>query len=350
MKSKELLFQDILVAKAMFKKIHKHFLLATCGAFFLHSCLSVFEDKPVPYETKTIEILTYSLFNQQTEATDSSKDWKGDWIFRRERLNLIDDELLKLKPDLIFFQELLQKKGNPLESDQKILSSSSLSGYSWYLSKPKDHSHTGELESLAVTLKHPLSFSENYFQETVDLNGSTLFFKNIKFNEQNVLVINMNLESHFSYTDTEQTIRKISTALKLGNTCRQRLLLVGHAPPESFDKINKIKDAFNLKDSAKGFCNMESHCYTASPSNLLFQKTYGEAYSQRVDFILINELSIIHTSSPAFSQAKESKLGYYKQYGMEFLFPSVRFAWLSEIRLPRCSEPLKRKNGKETDF
>ena len=95
-------------------------------------------------------------------TSEAKKDlaWKGNWLLRRKRLEVIDFELRKVKPDILAFQNVMNRMESPSESDINILSFGSLRGYSWKSAFIKNYAETGEdkFQSLAVSL--PLRFQQ----------------------------------------------------------------------------------------------------------------------------------------------------------------------------------------------
>jgi hypothetical protein len=90
-------------------------------SFWVNGCALLGIRSSERYDERSFSILNLNLFNQRTPSTLSRKNWKGDWLFRRERLELIDEQLRISRPDIVVFQELLTRRGSPSESDINIL-------------------------------------------------------------------------------------------------------------------------------------------------------------------------------------------------------------------------------------
>jgi hypothetical protein len=129
----------------------------------MQACIHNFgSDQSNVYDSHKIKVQVLSLFNQRTASRLSTKSWKGDWLFRRERLSLIDKELGESKPDLIVFQELIKRDSNSFESDMGILSANALKGYKWKLSKKEVYTDTGEEEYLGLAVSSSMQFQKVY--------------------------------------------------------------------------------------------------------------------------------------------------------------------------------------------
>ena len=102
----------------------------------------------------------------------SGANLEGDWLFRRLRLDLVDQEIYKIRPDILLFQEMMMRRGSPSESDKNILSYGSLDGYQWSKSVVGRFEDTQEeqLMAFAVGLSFRFAESENHhrMRELVD--------------------------------------------------------------------------------------------------------------------------------------------------------------------------------------
>jgi hypothetical protein len=161
----------------------------------------------------------------------------------------------------------------------------------------------------------------------------------LNLEKQNILLVNMKLDPRFGETEYNDIINEIRKKLNLEKICSQRLIIAAYADPQIEDQLERIIQYFNLQDSSKGFCNVESKCYTASPRNQVFYHSYGELVSARVDFLLVPKSTQVTKSRINFTEPSSTGLNYFKQFALDTLWPSDRFGWESEIRLVRCYTP-----------
>ncbi len=296
-----------------------------------------FGGSSIDYDSRRMKVQLLSLFNQRTQPIASKKTWKGDWLFRRERLTLIDKELGDTKPDLIFFQEMMKKDSNPFESDQGILSAGVLHGYKWHLSEPRIHTDSGEEEFLAMAITPPLQFSDEASLSTLKLSNNAMVWKDVKLEKQSVLLVNLKLDISVKPDEVEKIIQEIKNQVQLRHICKHRVIIAAYVPTEVYSVIAQLSDALHLQDSSRAFCNIESSCFTTHSRNQLFQITYGERLAAKVDFILVPKSAVVFDSHLQYTSYRELKVGYFKEFGLEALWPSDRFGWQTEFVLGRCS-------------
>ena len=337
MKFKELLlhgtwaFVDFL--KASVRKCR--FVCLLMVGFCLQGCVGFSS-----YDDLTVSIETLALFNQRRSADYKGEDWRGDWLFRRERLELIDTGLRKTKPDLIFFQELMARRGSPSDSDRNILMRGALQGYDWDYFPVRYWSDTQENEFHAVAFGLPIR-SEEY---TIELKrfwklgadgGVTLSV--IRLLGQRVLLFNTMAPSLMDdgrwYQDLDNALTE---ALKLKPTCLERVIIAGYLPLK-FNSFwyNQFKSRFSLKDTAEGVCEVASDCYTASLDNEIFASASGNESPGQKDRILVHKNVRVFNSGAIFRSPKEVS-DLKGKYGLKKIWPSLRYGWGALIQLPRC--------------
>ena len=73
-------------------KIYKKPLLF--GLFVFN--LSCTQDTSIYYDSRSFSILSYDLYDQMTSAEKNNLGWKGNWLLRRKRLEVVDYELRKV--------------------------------------------------------------------------------------------------------------------------------------------------------------------------------------------------------------------------------------------------------------
>src|SRR5690606_23224324 len=104
--------------------IRRHAAWSLCAvlllAFSASSCVTGWFGGGSGFDSRPLSIQTLALYNQRTSSRLSKRAWKGDWIFRRDRLELIDGELRNVRPDILAMLEVMERKSNPSESDKGI--------------------------------------------------------------------------------------------------------------------------------------------------------------------------------------------------------------------------------------
>ena len=88
-------FKEWLFLATYYRKINYKFLLS-----FLLISLNCFHNTHIrEYEDIALNIQTLSLTNHR-----EYNKFRGDWTLRRQRLDLINENLNKKKPDILFLQ------------------------------------------------------------------------------------------------------------------------------------------------------------------------------------------------------------------------------------------------------
>ena len=300
------------------------------------SCATGWVEPNRDFDFRKLKIQMVSLFNQHTNPQNSHKTWRGDWLFRRERLAVMDRELSDLKPDLAIFQNMMRRDSNPFESDEGILSAGALRGYRWSVSKVFDHTDTGEEESLGLAFSSSFEIPEESTQNSVVIEGTALALQTLKLEHQAILIANIDLADKTTEKSFEKIIEEIKKKINTDHICPQRIIFAIHSSRELEDRVLQLADKFSLQDSAKGFCNTEADCFTAGPANKIYNLVYGETLAQRVDFLFVPAKTFISKSERNMTEPRQSDFGYFKQFGLEALWPSDRYGWRTDLTLARC--------------
>lgn len=295
------------------------------------------------YDTRALTVETVSLFNQRQPSRISKKSWVGDWIFRRSRLELIDNEIKNLKPDVLMLQELMAKRGSTAESDQAILAAGSLANYGWRLDLVEDYLDTLEQEYLGFALAFPQKFSQLDGDKRQIWNmgaGGYLSVATFEYEGQPIDIFNVRLPDKSEgyqiwYSFLEE---RIIERLRSFRHCPKRVIVAGLMPgSEENPRFRSLLQRARLKDTAVGFCQIPSRCYTATPTNEIFMATEGEKSPVRTDRILVSESAYVYGSGRVFDDP-DSSPRYGNDLGVSQLWPTQRFGWMSQIRLARCNE------------
>lgn len=294
------------------------------------------------FDSRPLSIQTLPLFNQRTASRLSSRGWKGDWIFRRDRLEILDGELRDIRPDVIALLEVMERKSNPSESDKGILGAGALKNYSWRLKAVADHSDTDEAELIGVAVSSGVELlPESHLKRTLWTMGADGFLAVVPFayeGEPVHLFVAQMPEQHDGeflwYTFMEERIKEY---VKTQHACAKRVIVAGYLPGDQGSRrFKEFMLTLGLKDASLGFCQIASRCYTATPINDIYMVTEGDQVPSRVDRIYLSEASIVYSSGRNFTE-NEPNNRYVRPFGMSRLWPVQRFGWITSARLPRCA-------------
>lgn len=294
------------------------------------------------YDRRPITLQTLSLYNQRLKGRLSQKSWRGDWILRRHRLALIDIELRGIKPDIALFQQIMSRIASPSESDRAILSAGALADYDWDEVVLKEYTDTQETEGSAVVASSSLRFLQGKVRQNKWLMGESGFLQHSIVIYENQAIDIFNLQFDISSKNQDYWLDFLDSRIKARSLdpdfCEKRIIIGGHIPVSDLsENFQKLIVRYDLKDSASGYCTEENRCYTATPTNDVFLATVGDESPSRVDRIYINQSSFVYSSRRNFENLDNND-EYIKGFGIEALWPSQRFGWGVQLRLPRCSE------------
>lgn len=316
--------------------------------FFIHLIGTVLITKCVTtsskagYSSQTLTFATGSLFNQRTVSKIAKKSWLGDWVFRRDRLDLMDRALQNIKPDVFFMQEALEKDGSFAESDFNVLAANSLKGFTVSKFETQVAPETEEREMLAVAIANPLQFlAPPPEQKSLWQLGADGFLSVVEISDgsEPIVLFNVQLPTNAEQLDMWLAFlrERVRERLKVIGVCKKRLVLGGRiVPDQAARKFNEFLAEFELKDSSSGFCQIASRCYTAFSQNEIFMGIMGDQTPTQADRILLHRDSIVYESQRVFDIGTETKK--YPEYGLTKLWASQRFGWRANVRLATCDK------------
>jgi endonuclease/exonuclease/phosphatase family metal-dependent hydrolase len=293
-------------------------------------------------DVRFVTIQTLSLFNQREPSRLSKVSWKGDWVFRRERLELIDRELRNIKPDLLILQETMSKIESPSESDRNILLAGALSEYDWHLRVVKEYEDSQEAESMAVAVGLPLRIdraqtlsrrelwdigNDGYLVATsVDIDGTPLTVFNVQ------MPLSENNRDLWYLFIRDRIIERI----KDEGSCPRRIVVAGFLPgSQDSARYRDFMTQLQLKDVSASFCEQEGRCYTSTPLNEIFMATIGDERPSRSDRILVHQNTYVKSSGVNFQNSIENHRT--KPFGLAYLWPTQRFGWTASVRFSICN-------------
>jgi hypothetical protein len=322
--------------------------------------LSIFS-RSAGYDARPLTLQTLSLFNQRTPTRLSKKSWKGDWMFRRDRLELVDSELRDVRPDVLMLQEVLARSGFGAESDRKILMAGSLADYEWRERVVEVYDDTNEQEAMAFALGVPLKFEDatpgkvesapeneaaakpapsDGGRDSWEMGtGGHLMASTFDYEGQPVDVFNVQMppQTDSSYLWYAFLQERVMERLKARKHCPKRVVIAGWMPgDEGARRFADFVRTLQIKDAAAGYCQVASNCFTATPTNDIFMATVGDESPQRTDRIFVHESAIIYSSGRNFEDDDASSR-YAREFGLARLWPAQRFGWGTQVRLARCT-------------
>ena len=293
------------------------------------------------YDKRSVSIVSLDLFNQRAPEELSKNPWRGDWLFRRERLLVIDKYLRDRKPDVILLQGAMSRIGSATENDLKIIGQGGLDGYDFDQVAVARYRDTGEVESHAIAVGLPLqlvTLPSNY-QRIWEFEGGgrlTLFL--IEIEESEVAIFGLSGPSDASKTNLylknaslvmEKTVAKY-------RLCPLRMAVYGYLKlPADKSDYSRFLTRFRLKNISDGFCEIVSDCYTASPVNEIYMTTSGGGAPSQLDYILVPRASFVGSSLVIFKEPDIGNL-FGRAYGQEKFWATERFGWSTQVQFSKC--------------
>ena len=284
-------------------------------------------------------IQTLAFFSQKKAAPPPLPSWHGDWAFRRWRLEELNSAFFEIKPDLLIAQEVMRRAESPYESDQAILSSSSLSGYNWSVAPIEKDLLTQEEESAALAFSYPFQFMPKEIKPVVwKIEDGYVTAFALEFQNEPVAIV-----SWFQNQSTEggHSLKKllplIQEFLLENKICSSRLLIAGVFAQAVYDSTyQNFLHTLQLRDTADGFCEQESQCYTHTPTNKMYDLLFTDSVPKRAVRILVPQKALIANSRRNFAQPGVPR-SYNARYGLSETWGSLYAGWLTEIHLPQCT-------------
>ena len=293
------------------------------------------------YDSRSFSILSYDLYDQMTSAEKNNLGWKGNWLLRRKRLEVVDYELRKVKPDILAFQNVMARMESPSESDINILSFGALRGYDWKSSFIKNYSETGEdkFHSLAVSL--PLRFQQvgsNVYSWPLGVDGFLSMYE-LFLVDRPILVFNVSMPKSTENVDVwyEFLATEIERAVKKYGTCNSRIVVAGYLPGHlTWKGYNDFMSRLELKDTSVEYCSVESDCYTQSLDNQLYVKSQLNTADEQAEKILVHESALTEFGEVVLKDSVVLDQASTELFKLNKLNGSISYAWYSSVRLTKC--------------
>lgn len=296
-------------------------------------------DQLASSETPII-ISSLDLFSQ-AEPGKGIKSWQGDWEFRRDRLDVIDNGLRDIRPDIAVFQNALARSGSTSESDKIILSAGALARYDWYDAIIDTLKESGEDRSLAIAVTKPFLIDtaptedRTYWQMGAD--GHLAFFT-LNGGTEPILVANVLMPSRRDQVGLWYSFvqERIQERVRRGKACLNRVIVAGYLPIDQDNRrAREFMEVLRLHDSATGFCQNADRCQTATLNNEMFTLLKSDEAGGQVDRILVNASATLLSAGLAFTKSVESTQ-YKDIYHMSHIWASVRFGWMARVKFAPC--------------
>jgi hypothetical protein len=311
----------------------------------LYSCASFSPLlKKKSWDNTLLTVETLSLFNQKIPTMENYKSsWEGDWLLRRKRLSLLDKLLANNLPNIIFFQEMLNK--NAIDSDAAILESSSLAYYKSFPVSIKEDPKTDEEEfsSIYVRLEDLPPDAIKATKKVWKLEDSSyLIFQKLIVNRKPLYLFNVNIP--YENKDPEKFFvflrNKIEESIMAQEDCLNHIIVAGYFGSEKLRDLNLMMRFLGLIDTASGFCSERQMCDTQNPSNPIFNSSSLENKFSRTDRIFVHKSTRIEKAGITYSEHTPSLASFKAKYQLHSIAPSLRYGWQTKIKFARCSKKL----------
>ncbi len=298
------------------------------------------------YDDRTLVIHTFNLFNQKPLAPALTSSWNGDWIFRRDRLELVDQFLRAHRADVVLFQQSMQKAHSEVEWDQSILAAGAFAEFDWRSEPVAEYDDTSETESMAVATTSVVGMKQRQSGESPSLwhvgPDGYLQATALEMGGQPAAVFNIQMPSKIErdpiwFSFIEERVREW---INIQGICLKRIIVAGFIPAdvEARSFAGFLED-LSLKDSSVGFCDVAMKCQTANPTNEIFRFSSDGAVASQADRILVPKTAIVYSAGRTH-EAGIPAPAYAKAMGFTQLWPSIRSGWEASIRLATCSAGL----------
>lgn len=337
MRFKDWLFRDTWVANSLRNLFISLISLSAC---LTSACSHLSFFSTTQLDRRPSSILLLNLYDQRSGPLASDYKWKGDWLFRRERLSLVDQSLRVMKPDIVVFQDLIAKRGSPSDSDKNILARGALEGYEWQLVEERLFEDTGELSFHAVATSLPLRLQATPGQKfwPIGVDGGLSLAK-IDNDGQPILIFSLKMPTQSIQLDKwyQLVMDRVLTEQKIHDVCSNRLLMVGFMPGQpSWQEFQKLLLTLGLTDSATNFCQLTKDCFTESTENEIYASSVEIPTNSRSMRVFWPKSAQIIDSRRVFNDVKVKASERSKRYEIDNLAPTQQYGWLSQARFLKC--------------
>lgn len=306
---------------------------------FVQSC-ALFRD----YDRESFTVQTINLFDQDLEVeTDEGRiSLKGDWLFRRDRLELLDRQLSEKKANLLFFQNAMQRLGNWTDFDLEILKAGVFGGYGFLSAKIAEDEQTFETQLVGWGFDPSFVVDSSQDIKVVKKVNSGFASAVLNFYGNKILLINVFTQKVSLKIDSySELARFIESELNVKKICSDRLIVSG-ALDEIDSKgasIQLLGDQFDLVDVGLKRCPDEkthtSECQSVASDNRLAQGQTGMNFL-RNERILLPSSSRVSDLGRVVVQKSVNQSKYIQKFFAEDIYPIQQSGWMASARLIQC--------------
>jgi endonuclease/exonuclease/phosphatase family metal-dependent hydrolase len=301
------------------------------------SCVTSILSNPFNRDPLVLTVGTASFDNQRVTIGETS--CQADWVLRRERLHLIDGELISAQPDILVLQGVMAKSSSAYDSDQVILQAGALGDFRWTKTVAHYYSDTDEDEYFAVAAKQSILHGEPGSQPEQAPIGQdgVVVLQTLKFKDQQALTLaNIHVptstqEQAQSYSLIKETLE---TYLAKEQRCGERLVLAGFVGDANAGKFRKLLGELGLYDTSLQLC-ADHGCVMPQSENPLFASRADSPKYQGSYRIYLPLSSRLVSASAFLNKASAHKL-FSEKYHFDQLWPSAYPGELVQVKFASC--------------
>ena len=283
----------------------------------------------IPLGDLSFKVQSFDLFSQLAgpQFNEVDSDIYANWILRRERLSIIDFELARSKPSIIFFQHLMKK--NDTDSDEMILSSNSLARYD-FTNFQTDSTTWNEYISTVTSSKFEPQSSELY---TLDQNS---FISSKIVNHQGDPILLLNVQQPLIQEDKFFSIlKKIYSTLEDQKLCKHRVIIAGYFGDNLAKDFSDKMEDFYLKNPFANFQKEKGNFFSFKDNPLykmVIKSPKPDDYNY--DFIFVPKSSSVAGTHLVYNKTYPNKL---KRSKLKELSASIRSGLELSVNLKSCN-------------
>ena len=296
--------------------------------------------KKTQYSRKyDLSIFFYPLYQDKTVFFDEQKKQRErtNWFLRRNRLNIINNELESEQADIIILQDLITQGSGGLDSDINYLNENALSSYTndlikTYWDKEEDESYY----FLSALKKNPahqikkgeiLFISENFI---ISMNKIEMFKKD--FFLYNVKIPDSKSEITENYNTLIKTIE--NSLIENRSIPTPYIIITGLLPGSKDERhFQLLLDKFNLVDT---LTSDTDKIFTEDHQNEIYYESFSHKNKSRNVKILVDKNIIIQESSLALNKGLYPDKYLARILKHEKVWAGKHFAWKVTFNITHC--------------
>ncbi|MEI8026432.1 MAG: hypothetical protein WCI18_08790 [Pseudomonadota bacterium] len=314
------------------------------GVLFIFLSLSLSCAHITTWDERAISLKYLNLDDKLETLAPTGDGWELDIAFRHARLELINEEVKRDRPDIVNFLGLSIKSASPAQSDIAVLSSGDLGEYEWLASQTSKGAGQAEkiVAASAAALPVALDQAKTLSVKERWLIGDDGFaVASYMTNSSSPFVIlNVRMPSRIDvlkrgYELLEQVLLSASSLFEV---CIGRIVIAGFLPQDSILNADQnFLKRVSFKDSATGLCERTKDCSTSNSENEIGMSLYGNTLGQRDERIFFHATTVVTSAQPAFNVGSTAVAKEFPEFGFEAVHPSTRYGWETKFYLPKCN-------------